>query len=69
VSEVIHVLGEGGAVFEMTLPLHPAIAKRYEAGDIVRVNPDGSLYTEDEPPAPRRRTRAKGETAGDAPGD
>jgi hypothetical protein len=60
VSDVIHLLGEGGAVWKMTLPLNPHIAKRYEAGDLVRVNPDGSLYEE---PAPRRRRAKNAEDA------
>jgi hypothetical protein len=51
VSDVIHLLGEGGAVFEMTLPLDRHIARRYEARELLRVNPDGSEYEgpEDEP--------------------
>lgn len=31
--------GEGGAVFEMDLPLSPPIQSRYEAGDLVEVTP------------------------------
>jgi len=58
VSEVIHLRGEGGGVFEMTLPLHPDIAKRHEAGLLQRVNPDGSAYEEEPAPRARRRSRA-----------
>lgn len=54
-SDVIHVRGEGGAVFRMALPLEPNVAKRFEAGEIVRVNPDGSEWTE---PAKRPRKPA-----------
>jgi hypothetical protein len=66
VSGTIHVLGEGGGIFEMSLPLHPSIQARFDAGDIVQVNPDGSPYTE-EAPRPRRR-RAK-DTPEESPGD
>lgn len=59
--EVIHLRGSGGAVWEMTLPLHEQIAKRYEAGELTRVNADGSPWAEPgEAPAPRKpRSRAK----------
>lgn len=62
-SEVVHLRGEGGGVFEMTLPLSPNVQARFDAGAIVRVSADGSPYEE---PAPRRR-RAK--NAEDAAGD
>lgn len=55
-SEVIHLRGEGGAVWEMTPPLEPDIAKRHAAGELVRVNPDGSEWSE---VSPKRRSRAK----------
>jgi len=48
-SESIHVRGEGGAVWEMGLPLRPDHAKRLASGALVRVNPDGSGYTGLEP--------------------
>jgi hypothetical protein len=54
-------MGEGGGVWEMSLPLHPTIQARFDAGDIVQVNPDGSPYTE-EAPVPRRRRKAASET-------
>ena len=57
-SEVIHLKGQGGAVWEMTLPLHPDMAKRYEAGELARVNPDGSPYSEDAPKPRSRRSKA-----------
>lgn len=55
-SEVVHLRGQGGAVWEMTLPLQPAIQKQYDAGDLQQVNADGSPY--EEPPAAPKRTRA-----------
>lgn len=51
-SDTIHVLGEGGVVFKMALPLHEAIQDRLTKGFLRRVNPDGSTYTEgDDAPA------------------
>lgn len=44
-AETIHILGEGGTVFEVALPLHEAIAERMTKNLIRRVNPDGSPYT------------------------
>lgn len=43
-AETIYVRGEGGAVFAMDLPLPEAIADRFERGQLVRVNADGSPY-------------------------
>lgn len=43
-GEVVYMRGLGGSVFEMTLPLQPAIRKQYEARDVVQVNKDGSAY-------------------------
>lgn len=40
----VYMKGLGGAVFEMTLPLQPAIRKQYDAGDLMQVNADGSQY-------------------------
>jgi len=57
VSDVVYMKGQGGAVWKMTLPLQPAMQKQFEAGDLVRVNPDGSPYEEPQPA--RRRTAAK----------
>lgn len=42
--ETIHILGEGGTVFEVALPLHEAIHERMAKGLIRRVNPDGSPH-------------------------
>lgn len=46
-SDTIHILGEGGVVFEMALPLHEAIQDRLTQGFLKRANPDGSLYVGD----------------------
>jgi hypothetical protein len=48
VSETIHVLGEGGVVFKMALPLHESIADRLTQGFLKRVNADGSPYVDGE---------------------
>lgn len=48
-AETIHVRGEGGTVWEMDLPLRPDHAKRLAKGELVRVNADGSTWTEPEP--------------------
>jgi hypothetical protein len=42
--ETIHVKGEGGSVWEMDLPLRPDHQQRLDAGLLVRVNPDGTVY-------------------------
>lgn len=49
-AESIHVLGEGGAVFKMDLPLPEAIADRLVKGHLRQVNPDGSPIEESERP-------------------
>ncbi|MDT3395439.1 hypothetical protein RKE29_02030 [Streptomyces sp. B1866] len=51
-AETIHVLGEGGMVFPMDLPLPEAIADRLAAGQLRRVNPDGTPYTDPATAAP-----------------
>lgn len=58
-SDVIHVRGEGGAVWEMTVPLHPVLQKRYDAGELVRVNRDGSAWSGQERPAQKPRPKRK----------
>lgn len=40
----IHLLGEGGGVHALDLPLPEPIAQRLERGLLRRVNPDGSPY-------------------------
>jgi len=61
VADVIHVLGEGGGVIRLALPLQSDIAKRIERGHLRRVNPDGSPIeehlrpTDDGPQLPTER--------------
>lgn len=57
-SETWHVRGEGGAIFEMTLPLDPNIEQRYLNGDITRVNPDGTPFRHRPPQGSRARANA-----------
>lgn len=45
-AESIHVLGEGGTVIEMDLPLPEHIEQRLIKGQLVRVHNDGSPYFE-----------------------
>lgn len=46
----VHILGEGGGVFELSLPLHESVADRLAKGHLRRVHPDGSPYVEGERP-------------------
>ena len=46
----IHILGEGGGVFELSLPLHETIADKLAKGHVRRVQPDGSPYVEGDRP-------------------
>jgi hypothetical protein len=50
--ETIHVKGEGGSVFQMTLPLQPDIAHRLSRGHLRRVNEDGTPWLESAPVTP-----------------
>ncbi|MEU1194928.1 hypothetical protein ABZ446_01735 [Streptomyces sp. NPDC005813] len=61
-AETIHVRGEGGAIFTMDLPLPEGIAERYESGQLVRVNADGSPYTGGQAPI-----QGSASTGGDTP--
>jgi hypothetical protein len=45
-AETIHIVEGEGAVIELALPLHEAIADRLAKGYIRRVNPDGTPYEE-----------------------
>lgn len=40
----IHLLGEGGSIFKMDLPLHEVIEEKLRKGHVRRVNEDGSHY-------------------------
>lgn len=52
-TEQVHILGEGGTIFTMDLPLQEAIQERLDKGYLKRVNPDGSPLTDaTEPVAP-----------------
>lgn len=62
--ETVHILGEGGTVFELALPLHETIAERLERGHIRRCNPDGTPYTgERDPDVPAPPTSAPAASA------
>ncbi|MEU6651283.1 hypothetical protein ABZ904_18020 [Streptomyces sp. NPDC046900] len=41
-----HFRGEGGAVFEIALPLSPAYEHKVAKGWLIQVNPDGSPFEE-----------------------
>jgi hypothetical protein len=56
-GESIHVLGEGGSVFTMDLPLPESIVQRLDTGQLRRVNADGSTFQEKEPEAEARTAR------------
>jgi hypothetical protein len=49
-AESIHILGEGGAVFMMDLPLPEAIADRLARGHLRQVQEDGSPFEESQRP-------------------
>lgn len=52
-TDQIHILGEGGTVFTMDLPLQEAIQDRLTKGYLKRVNPDGTPWADSvEPVAP-----------------
>lgn len=58
-QETVHIRGEGGTQFELSLPLHESIADRLKSGHIHRVNPDGSAYEgEADPDVPAPPTEA-----------
>ncbi|WP_369778839.1 hypothetical protein [Streptomyces sp. R33] len=48
-AETIHILGEGGGIHAMDLPLPEGIAERLAKGHLRRVNEDGSPYEEGGP--------------------
>lgn len=45
-GDTIHIQGEAGTVFELSLPVHETIAEKLAKGSIRRVNADGTPYTE-----------------------
>jgi len=44
--KTVHILGEGGTIFPMTLPLSEPIEDRLLKGYLKRVNADGTPYRE-----------------------
>jgi len=46
----VFILGEGGGVFELSLPLHETIADKLAKGHVRRVQPDGTPYVEGDRP-------------------
>lgn len=45
-SKTVHILGEGGAVFALALPLSEPILDRLSKGYLKRVNADGTPFVE-----------------------
>lgn len=45
-SKTVHILGEGGGIFEMQLPLSEPIQDRLTKGYLKRVNADGTPFVE-----------------------
>jgi hypothetical protein len=45
-SDTVHILGEGGGIFEMQLPLSEPIEDRLLKGYLRRVNADGTPFVE-----------------------
>lgn len=51
-ADTVWMRGEGGSVIAMDLPLPEGIQQRVDAGLIVRVNPDGSPWSGEDPVVP-----------------
>ena len=49
-TDTVHILGEGGGIFELSLPLHETIAEKLAKGHLRRVQPDGTPYVEGDRP-------------------
>lgn len=45
-SKTVHILGEGGTIFELALPLSEPIEDRLLKGYLKRVNADGTPFRE-----------------------
>lgn len=45
-TDTVHILGEGGGIFELSLPLSEPIQDRLTKGYLTRVNADGSPFVE-----------------------
>lgn len=69
-AEQIWVRGEGGGIFQMSLPLSPYIQQRFDAGDLERVNEDGTPWTRTGAALAARKAKAaaKAEASGDGAG-
>lgn len=54
----IHVRGEGRSSFKLDLPLHETIEDQLRKGTLVRINEDGTVFTQvdDSVPAPPTET-------------
>lgn len=70
-SDHIHVRGEGGGIFRMLLPLPRHMQKKMDAGQITRVNPDGTPYEEPKQSARGRKkqTAAPADPGPETPAD
>lgn len=62
--KTVHILGEGGAVFEMALPLSEPIQDRLTKGYLKRVNADGTPFVEAEEKVKPAPYASKGEWVG-----
>ena len=63
-EEIIHIRGEGGSVFALSLPLHESIQDRLTRGHLARVNQDGTPWTEDSTPTMPTQNAVKAEWFG-----
>ena len=65
-ADSVWMRGEGGSVIKMDLPLPEAIQQRVDAGMIVRVNEDGSAWSDSTPePTPEPASEDAAELARD----
>lgn len=58
-DETVHILGEGGGIFELSVPLHETIADKLAKGLVRRVNSDGTPYDEHARPAGTEATDSR----------
>lgn len=65
-SETAYFRGEGGVIWEMTLPLPAAQMDKLRKGYLVRVNRDGTPWAGDGP-TPPAAAPAAGDAGADAP--
>lgn len=62
--EIGYFRGSGGIVFDFALPLTEQQQHQLTRGELVRVNEDGSAYTEAEPPKQPALSASKAEWVG-----